>query len=49
MHQAKKQQKFGLLPQLDHRKVDYRPFRKDFYLEDEQIRSLPESQVNRLR
>ncbi len=49
LHHLKKQQKFGLLQQLDHRKIDYKPFRKDFYAEDDMIKSLPESQVNRLR
>lgn len=45
----KKKQKFGLLNELDHTNIKYETFRKDFYIEDEQIRDLPESQVNMLR
>ena len=49
LHDFKKKQKFTLLKQLDHKVIDYRPFRKDFYDEDTKVSELPVLTVDMLR
>jgi hypothetical protein len=49
MHEFKKKQKFGLLQALDHKKIDYGQFRKDFYQEDEAVANMSDTLVASLR
>lgn len=49
LHDFKKKQKFGLLKGLDHSKISYRSFRKDFYEESEEVRDMSISLVETLR
>ena len=49
LHDFKKKQRFDLIERLDHSKVDYRPFRKDFYDEDQEVAQLPVPLVDMLR
>lgn len=49
MHEFKKKQKFSLLEALDHKKIDYSKFRKDFYLEDEAVANMSDTMVAALR
>lgn len=49
LHEFKKKQKFDLIQSLDHSKIKYRPFRKDFYDEDDQVAQMPVPMVDMLR
>ena len=49
MHEFKKKQKFSLLEALDHKKIDYGKFRKDFYVEDEAVANMSDTMVAALR
>lgn len=49
LHEFKKKQRFDLIQKLDHSKIDYRPFRKDFYDEDEEVAKMPIALVDMLR
>jgi len=45
----KKKQKIEPLPVIDHSKVEYEAFNKNFYDEHEEIRDLPDDRVRSLR
>ena len=49
LHDFKKKQRFDLIAKLDHAKIDYKPFKKDFYDEDEKVAQMPVPMVDMLR
>jgi len=45
----KKKERIEPLPTVDHSKIEYEPFNKDFYEEHEEIQALTNDRVRQLR